>query len=234
MLIGEDFDKIEFEFLGLNMQEPNTFIGDMLLFLFAAFFAYKLRKLRKTGAFFNYWYLFYIIFGLGFFLGGFGHLFYEYLGIPGKTPSWYLGFFSVYFIERAMISIHPNARLKKLLFKIGNAKLVLVLVAELAVSFFVDLEADYSRAMIIPTINSTLGLVLTLGVLGYFYAKKTPGLKFFWLSVLVQFPAAFFQIMKINIHPWFDKNDASHLLLLFGLFCYFAGIRNYQKSLQKD
>ena len=234
MLIGEDFDKIEFEFLGLNMQEPNTFIGDMLLFIFALFFAYKLRNLRKTGGFFNNWYLFYIIFGVGFFLGGIGHLFYTYLGIPGKTPSWYLGFFSVYFIERAMITIHSNLDLKKLFFKISNVKLVLVLIAELAVSFLVDLEADYSRAMIIPSINSTLGLVLTLGGLGYYYSKKTPGLKFFWLSVVVQLPAAFFQIMKINIHPWFDKNDASHLLLIFGLFFYFAGIKNYHKSLKKD
>ena len=30
MLIGKDFDKIEFSFFGLNLLEPNAFIGDSI------------------------------------------------------------------------------------------------------------------------------------------------------------------------------------------------------------
>ena len=33
MLIGRDFDKIEFSSLGLDLLEPNAFIGDNIILL---------------------------------------------------------------------------------------------------------------------------------------------------------------------------------------------------------
>ena len=234
MRIGEDFDKIEFEFLGLDLLEPNSFIGDTLIFIVAIVLAYKTIKLGQKHVFFTYWKTFFILFGIGFFLGGLGHLLYNYWGIPGKTPSWYLGILAVFFIEKAMISIYPNEERKKLFLTISKVKLVLALTAALIVSIFVDLEADYTKGMQVPTINSTIGLVSTLGILGYSYSKKIKGFNYFWMSVLILIPAAVFQGIKINFHQWFDKNDASHLLLIVGLFFYFAGIKSYAKHIAKN
>ena len=47
MLIGSDFDKIEFSFLGLDLLEPNAFIGDTLILITAITLGYKTKKINK-------------------------------------------------------------------------------------------------------------------------------------------------------------------------------------------
>ena len=51
MLIGKDFDKIEFSFLGLNLLEPNAFIGDSIILITAIFLASKLRRFDMSNPF---------------------------------------------------------------------------------------------------------------------------------------------------------------------------------------
>jgi hypothetical protein len=41
----------------------------------------------------------------------------------------------------------------------------------------------------------------------------------------VLLPNALVQGMKINLHPWFDRNDFSHVLLMIGVSIYFVGIK---------
>lgn len=233
MLIGENFDKIEFELFGLNLLEPNAFIGDTLLFIVALVFAIKTYKMGRSLPFFNQWTVFFLLFGVGFFLGGLGHLFYNYWGIPGKTPSWFLGVAATYFIERAMISLLQQPKNQKRYSQLSNAKFILACLGVLMVTLFVDLESDYSKGMIVPTLNSTIGLVFSLGYLGYSFSKKITGFKWFWMSVFILFPAALLQGLKINLHPWFDKNDFSHLLLIVSLFFYYQGVKSYNNYLEK-
>ena len=51
MLIGDDFDKIEFTLLGLNLVEPNSIIGDSLLAVMAFIMAFKTKKFKDTSKF---------------------------------------------------------------------------------------------------------------------------------------------------------------------------------------
>lgn len=234
MRIGESYDKISFDAFGLELLEPNAFAGDMLLFFFSLFFAYKIRKMNISQPFFRFWIYFFLFFGVSFFLGGFGHLLYNYWDIPGKTPSWYLGIIAVYFIESAMISIHPNRKLARTLSIISSIKLVFAIIAAICVNIFVDLAADYSKGMIVPTINSTIGLVFSLGVLGFIYSGKIRAFKYFWISVLLLLPAVFLQSQNINFARWFDKNDASHVLLIVGLCFYYFGVRGYANHLSNS
>lgn len=225
MLIGADFPKIEFELLGLELLEPNSFIGDTVLFIFSVYAANQVARIQKPSLFHKSWFLFFIVFGTSFLLGGFGHLLYNYWGIPGKTPSWFLGVIAVYFIERAMISLMEREALKRALNIVSKIKLTLALISVFIVLVLVDLEADYSKGMIVPTINSTIGLVGTLGVLAIALSKRINGMSPLILSVIILIPAAVIQGMKINLHPWFDKNDFSHVLLLIALFLYIKGIK---------
>lgn len=234
MLIGENFEKIQFELFGLELLEPNAFIGDTVLFLVALFFAIKTYNMGRTLPFFTQWTGFFLLFGIGFFFGGLGHLFYNYWGIPGKTPSWFLGVAATYFIERAMISLVEEPQQQKRFSQLSNAKFILACLGVLLVTWFVDLEIDYSKGMIVPTLNSTIGLVFALGYLGYTFSKKIVGFKWFWMSVLILFPAALLQGFKINLHPWFDKNDFSHLLLIISLFFYYQGVKAYNNYLEKQ
>lgn len=235
MLIGSDYPKIEFEAFGLDLVEPNAMIGDAIICAVALFIAYKVSKMPIQSTFFKAWKWFFIIFGVGFFFGGLGHMMYNYWGLPGKYTSWYSGIFAVFFVERAMISIHSNERFVSILNKIIRAKLILALAGATTVFIFVNLEADPSLGLRVPTLNTTIGLLFALGYLGFKYTKQiTPGFKYLWISIIILIPTAFLQTLKISFHQYFDRNDVSHILLIMGLLMYFISIKAYQKHLASN
>lgn len=228
MLIGTDYPKIEFELFGFDLLEPNAMIGDTIILAVALYFAYRTSKLSVQDSFFSYWKWFFIIFGFGFFAGGLGHMLYNYFGVPGKYLSWYSGIVASFFVEKAIISIFPILSWKPLLNKIIILKMLLAFFAATYVFATLDLTVDPSKGLIVPTLNSILGLGLTLGLLGYYYQRKIDvSFRYLWMSTLILIPSAVFQSMKINFHQWFDRNDVSHILLITSLFMYFLCINNY-------
>ena len=87
-------------------------------------------------------------------------------------------------------------------YRIINVKLVLSLVAEIIVFSLGDLESNQQLGLMVPTISSVVGLGTALGVLGSYYSKViNPCFRFLWWSTLILIPSAFFQALKINIHP---------------------------------
>ena len=169
MLIGKDFEKIEWDFMGLHLLEPNAMIGDVIIFTVAIVLAIKVKTHAQHPAFFILWKWFFILFGTGFLMGGFGHLFYNYLGLKGKYFSWYSGMFATLMIELAMISIFPRVEWRKKLKGIAYSKLILSVAVATYIYATVDLIADPSKGLLVPTLNSVVGLGLSLGFLGYYY-----------------------------------------------------------------
>lgn len=230
MLVGQDFPKITFEFMGYQLLEPNAFIGDLLLFLVSMYLLVATRSLQKETPFFKNWKRFYLVFGISFLLGGFGHLLYNYWGLWGRYLPWLLGIVATFFAERAMVSIYPAKSRIPLYNRIINLKLVLSLIAELLVFSLGDLESNQQLGLMVPTISSVIGLGTALGVLGYYYSKViNPCFRYLWWSTLILIPSAFFQALKINIHPWFDRSDVSHLLLIVSIVLYFQTIKRYAR-----
>ena len=230
MLIGEDFEKISCQLFGFDFVEPNAFIGDTIIFLVAIYFAFRVKKFNIGDPFFKNWYFFFITFGLSFLFGGLGHFCFNYWGVPGKYMSWYLGIIAPFFIEQAMLSLVEYDRWKDPLILASKVKVALALIATTLVFIFVDLDSDPSKGLIPTTVNTSIGLLFALGFLGYRFSKTIhPKFKYFWISVLILIPTAFFQSLKINIHQWFDRNDASHVLLLISLIFYFLGVSSYAK-----
>jgi hypothetical protein len=45
---------------------------------------------------------------------------------------------------------------------------------------------------------------------------------------LTLLPNAFIQSQKLNLTPWFDRNDFGHVLLAISLFLYWKGIEAYK------
>lgn len=233
MIIGKDFDKIELELFGLELLEPNAFIGDTVILFVSLYLAYRTHKLRIRTPFFIYWKWFFIVFGIGFFLGGLGHLLYNYWGLPGKYASWYSGIIASFLVEKAIVSIFPRISWRKALNTIAFIKMLLAFIAATVVFIRVDLSVDPSKGLVVPTLNSVIGLGLTLGVLGYYYQRKIdPAFRILWLSTLILIPSAVFQSMKINFHQWFDRNDVSHILLITSLLLYFMCINKYVKKVK--
>jgi hypothetical protein len=124
-----------------------------------------------------------------------------------------------------MISVFPMQHWIKNLQRIALAKLVLVLIAQTIIINTIDLSVDPQKGLIVPTVNSVLGLGLALGFLSAYYQRKiSSSFKYLWISTLVLIPNTAIQGMKINIHPWFDRNDFSHVLLITGLIFYMIAI----------
>lgn len=237
MKIGEDYDKIEFTFMNLELLEPNSLITDSLITVIGISLGFILMKRNRdlTSPFFRYWKVLFFVYGIGFFFGGMGHVFYGYFGITGKYLALVSGIAIPLLVEFAMISLLPKKNQRKW-FLLSKLKTAAACIALTAVYFTVTSEEKALPALLlVPSLNSLVGLTLACGVLGVRFGKSMT--KFFYLlpvSVLVMIPAAILQVGKISFHPWFDRNDASHVLLILSLFLYFYAVEGYRKHLQKE
>jgi hypothetical protein len=230
MLIGEDYDKIEFPFYGYDFLEPNALYGDTFVALIGVYFAVlTARYYKQTNLiFFKHWKHFFYVFSIGFFMGGLGHFCYNYWGIPGKIPGWYLsGITGPYFVELAMASLLPKERYKSLK-RFFDIKIVAIYIIQTLLIIFVDLEKEPGLGLIGPTLAMISAFPSSLGVLGYRFSKSiTPSFQFLWWSLIVFSPSLFFQAFKINFHQWFDRNDVSHVLMLANITLYFLAVKGY-------
>ncbi len=232
-MIGADFEKIQFVLFGLDLVEPMAIITDTILGVFSVWFAWKLAKRNSNHSFRTYWIWFYLVFGIGAFVGGLGHTFFNYWGIPGKFPSWIAGPMSIYLLEQAMISVHPSdERIAQ--FKLASFwKMILVYVAFSLVCYYAPIEENAQLAFLPTAINTILGVTLTAGFLGRYYVKAlNVDYRFFVWGVLVMLPTAFIFLLKINLHPWFDKNDLSHVLMLIGIAFFYKGAKRVVQKLE--
>ncbi len=231
MKIGSDFDKIEFQLFGLDLLEPNGFIGNLLIATFALYYANKIRTFVSNHPFYKNWILFYIIFALTFFSGSLGHLFYNYIGIYGKYLSWYLGIIFPYFAAQAILSIHQNADKRKKLQKYPKIILVLFLLTETLLLLYYGKNITSEKGVLFSSLSSVVGMGMVLSLYAVFYQKRIDSnFKYFWIATLIQIVAGIIQIIKLNIHPWFDRNDLSHLLIVISLIFYYKAIRNLYKN----
>lgn len=234
-MIGQDFPKIEWHILGLDLLEPNAMLGDIILFTTSLILAGKIKKYKSSDSFYQYWQRFFICFGWSFLFGGFGHLLYNYLGLWGKYPAWLLGMLATYYLTNAMISLWHKEHQKEHFRYLTKGLLFLGVGIELGVFMLVDMQIDQSKGLFVPTLVSGIGLIFSLGFLGIHYQKNIdPGFKYLWMAALVLLPNALIQNQKINLHPWFDRNDFSHVLLLFSLLLYFLAIFRTKNALQNN
>lgn len=229
-MIGVDFEKIHLVLFGLDLVEPMAFVTDTVLGVTSIVLGFLLTKLTVDHPFRTYWIWFFMIFGVGAFLGGLGHVFFEYWGVAGKFPSWIAGPLSIYLLEQGMIAAHPNDQKLELFKLISFWKMILVYVVFTVVCLYAPIKEKPSLAFLPTAFNTIFGVILTAGFLGNYYAKKIgPEFKYFVFGVIILFPSAFIFLFKINLHPWFDKNDLSHVLMLIGIVYFYLGVKRSMK-----
>jgi len=235
MLIGTDFDKIEFQMFGLNLAEPNAFIGDFILGFFSIYLAIKINRLNSEMPFFKNWKLFFVTLGTGFFLGGIGHSMFLYFGVYGKYSGWLLSIISVTYLEAAILSIHPYTEKGKLLLVISKIKMFVAIILEIGVLVFVNLTNDPQLGLWVPLINSGIGFIFCLGYISHKYQKIiTNSFRSLKIVLVLMFPAAIIQYFKISIYPWLDRNDIGHFLLAITFFMYWKAIKGYHNYILTD
>jgi hypothetical protein len=230
MIVGADFDKIEFSLFGLDLLEPNALISDSLIMITCLVIYLLLRKkVPSTAPFYQYWKWLFILQGAGFFLGGLAHTLYNYTGVIGKYFPLAIGIGFAMMIEHAMISLLDKKQQKSLLL-LSKVKAGIALIILTTLMFTIDVENNLMTLLLVPSLNTTIGYISTLGVIGWIKAKVTSrDLYLLPLSVLTLIPAAIVQSKKISFHPWFDRNDFSHLLIIAALIMYYFAIIGYRK-----
>ncbi|MDB2657004.1 hypothetical protein N9Y60_02990 [Crocinitomicaceae bacterium] len=228
MRIGSDFDKMEFSWFGLDLLEPNALVSDGLITIIAFIFAaIVIRKFPSNKAFYKYWKWLFIIQGLCFLVGGMGHVLYNYTGVWGKFMPTVFATLMVMTAEHAMLTLIPESK-QKLFMGLSKIKAAITVSIVLVLMFTIDVENNLPKLILAPSVNSTIGYFATLFFLGMRYGKRvSKALYLFPISVLILVPAGILQMMKINIHPWFDRNDAGHLLIIISLFLYYYAIKGY-------
>ena len=235
MLFGTDYDKIEFQMIGLNLVEPNAFIGDYILGFLAIYLAIKINRLNSPLLFFKNWKLFFVTLGTGFFLGGIGHSMFLYFGVYGKYSGWLLSIISVSYLEAAIFSIHPNSEKGKLLLVVSKIKTFIAISIEIGIFVFVNLTSDPQLGLWVPLINSGIGFIFCLGYLSHKYQKSiTNSFRNLKIALALMVPASIIQYLKISIYPWLDRNDIGHFLLAITFFMYWKTINGYHNYLEKD
>jgi hypothetical protein len=169
------------------------------------------------------------VFSLSFLIGGIGHFCFNYLGLWGRYPSWIIGMLATYFICLAQFSLWPKQNQQQLFKNLAALLLFIGIALEIYVFNTQNLSLDQSKGLTIPSIISGIGFVFSLFILGIYYQRTIhPQFKYFWMAVLTLLPNAYIQGQKLNLAPWFDRNDFSHILLGISLFLYWKGIKAYK------
>jgi len=228
MIIGTDFPKIPFDFLGLHLLELNGFIGNMIVCLLSYYYYKKTTNIftETNDLFIENWRFFFLVFALCFLFGGFGHLLFYYTDILGKMPAWYLSIIAVYFIERATFAIRYSMQQRAFYYKVALIKMIVFIILETLVVIFVNFSHKPEIGLIIPTVNLLIGLPVCLGVIGRIYQKKVhEAFKYQWISVILLVASMLVQVFKFNIHPQFDRNDLSHMFIAIVLMLFYRTIR---------
>lgn len=231
MLIGKNFEKIQIQLGGLTITEPNIFLTDMLMAAVSGYFAYKMYSKKYENDFFKNWYYFFLIFGISSFLGGISHALFNYLKIWGKIPSLVTGIMAILYIERAMIYHVPDEQKRKRYLLLANSKFWLILMIIAVIIATLPMDEKPQLSFLPVAFDTILGLILSTGFLGYKHTKNVNReFRFFYIGVLIMIPSAFVFLLKINLHPWFDKNDLSHLLLITGCIFFYLGTSKLHKE----
>ena len=230
-MVGKDFPKLAFNMFGLDLLEPMAIVLDFALALVSFYLAYKISKFTFKSLFYSTWKLFFVFFGISTFFGALGHGLFNYFGIYGMFPAWLIAPLSIYLIEIAVINGHWNFKITERLKKVYLIKLVLVYLVFFVVYFSASSFEKPDLFFLPIAINSIIGLFIGVGYFGFkLKQKQSISFKYFVGGILVIFPSAFIFLLKINIHPWFNKNDFSHLLMILGIVCFYLGVSNLNKE----
>lgn len=200
---------IEFEIAGLSLQEPMALITNWMMSGFCLYAFLKLKNAQTPDLI--WWKRFFLVFSISSFFGGTGHLFFQYLGIPGKFPNWVTGIASGYCAGKAVLTHFSESNAKKGLqwFLIGKAFTLLTLAIVLQKFIFIAVDA-------------IITYVLFCGVIAYYLTKKgLVELKYLYYGVIVCLPSVFIFLLKLSPHKWLNKDDLSHLLMLVCLYFFY-------------
>ena len=206
-------EKIEFEMWGLQLLEPMALILNLVM-SFQSFLYYQKIRASFASPFSAYFSKFFLFISISTFFAAWSHLFYNYLGLVGKIPGWATSIISISMLEYAMvIYLYPK----------GNILLKSIIAILIASAFGLLI---FELKFLWVAIHTAIGIVLFLGVpFSIRIAKGTDQVVFFFwgfISLLILLPV---EVLRLNLHPWFQHHEISHIFMICALYCFSKGVR---------
>ncbi len=188
-------------------------LWDGLISITSLLFFILLRKKNDTTQ--NNFTRFFIWMSIASFLGLFGHLAFKYFGYFGKYPSWICISITTYYFSVSIFEIN-QINLKN--WKIGLlVKGIICLILSLTYTKFIFVAIDSVVSYMV------LGTILGLKLMR---EQKNANL---WIGTIFILPTLFIFGLKINVNPYFNKDDFSHLFIWLSLFFYYFCLSKNRK-----
>lgn len=180
-------------------------------FCFFAFFRIKWSRSYPLRAF----RLFYLVLGISMIFGGLGHLLYQYSGVYGKIPSWILGTLAGYYIGKGILYYWRRRPSYRFLNIFLIVKSITLLVLSLVFLKFIFVAVDV-----------IITYILYPGYIAFrLWMRNKSEMKFFVYGVIILFPSMFIFLMNVNLHRFLNRDDLSHVLMLFCIMFFYEGIK---------
>jgi hypothetical protein len=215
---------------GIKILEPFTVLTNLFIAA-ACLYAYRnlhLKGLTQTAPH-RLMKLFFLLMGVSTIIGGvIGHAFLYKTGMYGKIPGWYIGMAAVAVFERATI-IHSRPLMNKNIAQFFSwfnyaEILTFMILSLITLRFtFVIMHAMYGLLVVVFSFEL------------YVYSKtKDPALKHIFYATAWGLGALICHAMQLNIHYWFNYNDASHLAMIAAILHYHKAAVGMQVEIKKE
>lgn len=197
-------DHTYIEFFGWVLADPLTFLSDILMGAFCAFYGYRLYYNFKS-KYAKFTALFFLLLAVSSFLGGFAHLLDEYIGNEPHLIAWSIQGISVLLFQMASLSLLRSTKSKFVLRGLIYASFVFFIFRVFSVQHF-----DVVK------FNSTVGLVGIVSLIHVYKYLQDREIVYLRipLAIIIFAGPALIHSFGLSYNTWIDYNVISHVLLL--------------------
>ena len=205
-------EKIQFELFGLQLLEPMALVMNLFLSVQSLIY-YRLVKTRYNTDFSNAFSGFFLFFGISAFFVAWSHLFFNYWGLYGKIPGFTAAIIGICLLECAMLYLLIPK--KQTIYLLSIWLIGLVIFALLL----------YKIDFLWIAVHTGIGIILFVGGTSLrAIVKGNNHYYFLFLGVISMLLTLPIELFNINLHPWFNHQDFSHIFMIITLFCFHKGI----------
>jgi len=201
--------------MSLSLAEPVTFLTDLMITAACLILINLIRKNMPGARSSHPWQWFFGTMAIASFLGGMGHLLFEYVGTNLLLVSWLLSGLAVFLFEKISLSLVADERLR--------AGLKIFIIGKL-IAF--GIYSVIYRSFTGVKVHTALGLLfIVLAVhLANFLRSRASGSLWIITGILLTTLAALTHSVRLVMgEKWFNHNDLSHVIVLASLCAIYKG-----------
>jgi hypothetical protein len=201
-------------FSNIQVAELSNFCTDILLAFVIWLIIRAINNFNYESKFADAWKAYFQITALAALIGGFGHLFSQFLGNNLKVISWITALLANFFLEKEILAA----------FKLPNWTVYIITFKLLIFSALTLFYQNFS----FTKIGITLGMIgiISPSLYYYFHKSKLKYYLYIMAALLGNGIGGIIHSLKIEWAAWFNSGDIAHIITCICFSFMFLGIRN--------